>query len=270
MLTVIVASGATVRLTGSGLGCKHWPGCTAGQPLPEQRLPLLHRVRQPHRRRAHDLRRARGLRSARCCSPALSPGCACVAGAAFVGHARPGAARRDHRLLPPQSLARAQPLPALDRRHDARRDRRARGLRRPRRAGAAGGWRARARSSGPRWRRSSSPARSRPPPARTRAAATCAGSARSSRRCGCTCGRSRCSASPSRCSASGSSCARSRHLRAALAVLGLLAVQMVIGEVQYRTHLPWGLVLVHVALAALLWAATVAFVARLWRPWSPA
>src|ERR1041384_3554279 len=27
MLVVIVATGATVRLTGSGLGCEHWPGC---------------------------------------------------------------------------------------------------------------------------------------------------------------------------------------------------------------------------------------------------
>src|SRR5262249_23232387 len=27
MLVLIVASGATVRLTGSGLGCEHWPGC---------------------------------------------------------------------------------------------------------------------------------------------------------------------------------------------------------------------------------------------------
>ena len=27
-LVVIVATGATVRLTGSGLGCEHWPGCT--------------------------------------------------------------------------------------------------------------------------------------------------------------------------------------------------------------------------------------------------
>src|ERR1051325_8620709 len=26
-LVVIVATGATVRLTGSGLGCEHWPGC---------------------------------------------------------------------------------------------------------------------------------------------------------------------------------------------------------------------------------------------------
>src|SRR5437764_1730823 len=28
MLVLIVATGATVRLTGSGLGCEHWPGCT--------------------------------------------------------------------------------------------------------------------------------------------------------------------------------------------------------------------------------------------------
>src|SRR3954447_26710420 len=28
MLVLIVASGATVRVTGSGLGCEHWPGCT--------------------------------------------------------------------------------------------------------------------------------------------------------------------------------------------------------------------------------------------------
>ena len=27
MLVAIVATGATVRLTGSGLGCEHWPGC---------------------------------------------------------------------------------------------------------------------------------------------------------------------------------------------------------------------------------------------------
>jgi heme a synthase len=35
-LWVIVASGATVRLTGSGLGCEGWPGCTPGAVFPEQ------------------------------------------------------------------------------------------------------------------------------------------------------------------------------------------------------------------------------------------
>ncbi len=59
---------------------------------------------------------------------------------------------------------------------------------------------------------------------------------------------------------------RSRNLRGALIVLGLLAAQMTIGEVQYRTRLPWGLVLAHVTLAAVVVAATVAFVATLWRP----
>jgi cytochrome c oxidase assembly protein subunit 15 len=35
-LFAIVVTGATVRLTSSGLGCEHWPGCEAGHPLPEQ------------------------------------------------------------------------------------------------------------------------------------------------------------------------------------------------------------------------------------------
>src|SRR5205823_12186016 len=33
-LWAIVATGAAVRLTDSGLGCRHWPGCEAGHPLP--------------------------------------------------------------------------------------------------------------------------------------------------------------------------------------------------------------------------------------------
>ena len=41
---------------------------------------------------------------------------------------------------------------------------------------------------------------------------------------------------------------------------------MVVGEVQYRSALPWGLVLVHVTLAAAIWALTVAVVYALWRP----
>ena len=34
-LWLIVVTGATVRLTGSGLGCESWPGCEAGRPFPE-------------------------------------------------------------------------------------------------------------------------------------------------------------------------------------------------------------------------------------------
>jgi cytochrome c oxidase assembly protein subunit 15 len=59
---------------------------------------------------------------------------------------------------------------------------------------------------------------------------------------------------------------RAPQLRGALVVLGLLAVQMTIGEVQYRTHLPWWLVLVHVTVAATVWAAATSFVFSLWRP----
>jgi len=35
-LYVIIESGATVRLTGSGLGCEGWPGCSPGAVFPEQ------------------------------------------------------------------------------------------------------------------------------------------------------------------------------------------------------------------------------------------
>ncbi len=35
-LWLIVATGAVVRLTSSGLGCEHWPGCQPGQPFPEK------------------------------------------------------------------------------------------------------------------------------------------------------------------------------------------------------------------------------------------
>ena len=57
--------------------------------------------------------------------------------------------------------------------------------------------------------------------------------------------------------------------RAGLGLLALLGLQMAIGEIQYRTHLPWGLVLVHVGLAAAVWGATVALVAAIWRPPAP-
>jgi heme a synthase len=49
-------------------------------------------------------------------------------------------------------------------------------------------------------------------------------------------------------------------------VLGLLLMQMGIGELQWRTHLPWGVVLVHVFLAAAVWASTVALATLFFRP----
>ena len=48
-------------------------------------------------------------------------------------------------------------------------------------------------------------------------------------------------------------------------LLGLLLTQMAVGELQWRNQLPWWLVLIHVALAALVWACTVALVTALWR-----
>ena len=45
-LYLILVTGATVRLTASGLGCENWPGCQAGQPFPETgvyRLDARHR-----------------------------------------------------------------------------------------------------------------------------------------------------------------------------------------------------------------------------------
>jgi heme a synthase len=53
---------------------------------------------------------------------------------------------------------------------------------------------------------------------------------------------------------------------AALTLLALLLVQMGVGELQWRNELPWWLVLIHVGLAALVWAWTVALVTALWRP----
>jgi cytochrome c oxidase assembly protein subunit 15 len=51
-----------------------------------------------------------------------------------------------------------------------------------------------------------------------------------------------------------------------IVVLALLLVQMGIGEIQWRTHLPWGVVLVHVILAATVWAGTVALAVLFVRP----
>lgn len=54
-------------------------------------------------------------------------------------------------------------------------------------------------------------------------------------------------------------------LKGALVLLALLLTQMLVGELQYRNHLPWGLVLIHVGLAAAVWTWTVGLVTALWR-----
>jgi cytochrome c oxidase assembly protein subunit 15 len=59
--------------------------------------------------------------------------------------------------------------------------------------------------------------------------------------------------------------ATSRLLRVAGALLALLLVQMAVGEIQYRNELPWWLVLLHVSLAAAIWSLTVTLVTLMWR-----
>ena len=57
-----------------------------------------------------------------------------------------------------------------------------------------------------------------------------------------------------------------RLFRFSLGLLAVLIVQMTVGEIQWRLELPWGIVAVHVALAAAVWSLTVALAAMLWRP----
>jgi cytochrome c oxidase assembly protein subunit 15 len=60
---------------------------------------------------------------------------------------------------------------------------------------------------------------------------------------------------------------RSQRLFAlGVGVFVVLLAQMGLGELQWRTHLPWGLVLVHVFLAATVWMGTVALATLFWRP----
>jgi heme a synthase len=52
-------------------------------------------------------------------------------------------------------------------------------------------------------------------------------------------------------------------LRVGLLVAALALAQAAVGELQWQLELPWGIVLVHVALAAALWASVVVLVALL-------
>jgi heme a synthase len=59
---------------------------------------------------------------------------------------------------------------------------------------------------------------------------------------------------------------RTPLIRVGLILLGVVLAQMIVGELQWRNSLPWWLVLVHVTLATAIWAATVWLVTLLWRP----
>ncbi len=58
-------------------------------------------------------------------------------------------------------------------------------------------------------------------------------------------------------------------VRATGVLLALLLLQMGVGEIQFRNQLPWWLVLVHVGLAAAVWAWTGGLVTALWRTPAP-
>jgi heme a synthase len=55
-------------------------------------------------------------------------------------------------------------------------------------------------------------------------------------------------------------------IRIWVGLLVVLVAQAIVGEVQYRNGLPWGIVLVHVALAASIWAFSLGLAYALWRP----
>ena len=107
VLVLIVATGATVRLTGSGLGCPQWPRPAAAEGATERAATTRTSSSQPRRlgvspcsRRSRSPSaawRTRGSRAgARSCSPR----------GRLRRDARAGAARRDHRLLRPQPVPR--------------------------------------------------------------------------------------------------------------------------------------------------------------------
>jgi cytochrome c oxidase assembly protein subunit 15 len=60
-----------------------------------------------------------------------------------------------------------------------------------------------------------------------------------------------------------------RLLRVGVVVAALALAQSAVGELQWQTELPWGIVLVHVTLAAAVWSATVMLVTLMYRPLEP-
>jgi len=264
MLIVVVATGTTVRLTGSGLGCEHWPGCQAGQPLPTRGF---HSVVEFSNRIVAAITIVVTLATfvASFFTPGVRTWVRWLAGGTFVGtlaQAPLGAITvyydlnpwlvGSHFLLSIVVLTFGV-LVALEARG-------LRGDRVPRWIGAAGLVSAAAccalivtgtlaTAAGPHSGSIAVPRIGSFQPAiwlHVRATAVFGIAfllllAWLLRR-------------------------RTSQLPWALGVLGLLVAQMAVGEIQYRTKLPWWLVLVHVTLSAAVWAATAAFTALLWRP----
>jgi cytochrome c oxidase assembly protein subunit 15 len=264
MLVVIVASGTTVRLTGSGLGCRHWPGCTAGDPFPQSGI---HSFIEFSNRIVAAVTIIATLAAfvATLRFPSAPRWSRWVAGLAFLGTAAQAPLGEvtvhyklnpwlvgTHFLLSLAVLALGV-LVALE------------------------AWQI----------------RGEPVPLRIRQLALLVGLALA---CLIVSGVAATAAGPHSGSVGVPRVWRfqpavwlhvratavfgvaflgliallglrgSRHFRSALVLLGLFLVQMAVGEIQYRTHLPLGVVIVHVTLAAIVWATAVVFVATMWRP----
>ena len=275
-LGLVVASGAFVRLTGSGLGCDNWPRC-GSTPFPAQDFHAIVEFGNRVVALGGILAALVAWLAARRVA-GLAPWVRRTALAAFLGTVAQiplggltvildlhPLAVMTHFLLALVVVA-LSVVVALEAWSHAR------GLGAP----VAPRWlRARRASSASsaalRW---SSPARSRPPRARTPAPTTpsTGSGSRSRTPCTSTSARPRSSVSAS-CSSDGSSLRSRREapgvLRLAGVLLAVLLVQMLVGEIQYRNALPWGLVLVHVTLGAAIWGLTVATAHALWRPPQP-
>ncbi len=92
-------------------------GMPGGRSVPEDRLPLLRRVLEPDRSPASRSSCTLATFLGSLLAPgARAHGSAGWPAAAFFGTLPAGAARRDHRPLQAEPLARRHPLPALDRR----------------------------------------------------------------------------------------------------------------------------------------------------------
>ena len=111
-LSLIVLTGAGVRLTGSGLGCPDWPKCY-GQSGASARHPRGDRVRQPAADRLRRARRDR-RRGPRLLPPPLPLAPGAVRRAAADGGHGTGDPRRAGGQVPPRPGAGDEPLHPLD------------------------------------------------------------------------------------------------------------------------------------------------------------
>ena len=272
VLILIVATGATVRLTGSGLGCPEWPTCTTKHALAAE-LPLGHRVLEPRRLGDHGVHRRSAL---------------AVAAWLTRGLSRRGQVARDRRS--PGTIAQA-PLGAITVYYDlnpylvishlaadavrarARRARAARGgAARARAARPLPGARARGSAAllagglGSRRERHGCD-RGRPVPRQQRDGCRAAARVLLSRRVLARSRRRRVRDRLPRARRLGMAAARAFPwlLRGCAGLLAILArARWGSARSQYRTYgtVPWWVVVVHVTLAAVLFAWTVGLVAR--------